>query len=203
VLLARPGAGKSTQAERLAAYLGVTHVATGALLRREVASSSSLGHAVAPALEHGDLAPDELVAAVIRPGLEEGAASGGCVLDGFPRDLAQAKALAAFSSSRVAPQVAVSLEVSCEECRRRLLARAGVDARSGGTPETIDRRLAAYERDMAPVFEYYQRWGLLILVDSEGSPEQVTRRILERLGLRRPTPGRRHDLPRPPPGHRR
>jgi adenylate kinase len=182
-VLARPGGGKSTQAKRLAEILGVTHLSVGAILRREVAASSTLGRAVAPAIDHGDLAPDELVVGVVVSQLEA-AAVDGYVLDGFPRNLVQARALAEDANQQVQPQVALLLEVSVQKCRRRLLARAGREGRSDDTAETIERRLVSYERDVMPVVELYDREGRLVTVDGEGPAEAVTSRILECLWLR-------------------
>jgi len=183
VLLARPGAGKSTQARLLAGRLGVVHVATGALLRREVAASSTLGNVLAPLLDRGDLAPDELVEAIVTPALERAVAAGGYVLDGYPRNLAQARALTETAPGRLDPQVVLSLEVDALECRRRLLERASRERRSDDTPGVIAQRLAVYERDTAPVLEYYRSAGILVPVDGHASPEVVTGRILTLLGL--------------------
>jgi len=183
VLLARPGAGKSTQAGRLSALLGIDHVDTGEILREEVGSSSKLGSAIAPTILRGELVPDSTVMAVITPFLERAAASGGYVLDGFPRDLAQAEALANLEPSSLAPQLAISLELSAQECRRRLLARAELEGRADDMPETIDRRLVAYEREMVPVLGWYENCGILIRICAAGSPEEVTYRIVARLQL--------------------
>lgn len=186
VLLARPGAGKSTQARQLAARLGVTHLSTGELLRQEAAASSATGRAVTAAVHDGSMVADDLVQAVLRPRLER-AAAGGYILDGFPRDLAQARALTALADQQ--PQAAVSLDVSTAECRRRLLARAREEGRGDDTPATIERRLAAYDRDMAPVLRYYADAGTLITVDGNGTPAEVTERILARIRPALPRPG--------------
>lgn len=182
VMLARPGAGKTTQADRLAHHLRLTHLDTGALLRREVESSSPLGLTIASALEHGELAPDSAVMAVIGPGIDDAVSTGGYVLDGFPRHLAQAKALDAFEPASSRPQAALLLEVREEECRRRLLARASLEDRNDDTPPTIDRRLATYELEMLPVLEYYDNRGMLVRIDGDRPSELVTAQILDRLG---------------------
>ena len=183
VLFARPGAGKSTQAAVLAQRLGIAHLSTGALLRGEVASSSTLGRAIASMLEHGDLVPDELVVAVVAPRLAKAVAAGGYVLDGFPRDLAQDTALAEQFSDGLQPQAAVLIDVPAEECRRRLLSRAAVEGRGDDTPETIEHRLELFEKDLSPVIDRYERRDLLVRVDGEGDLPAVTERILERLGM--------------------
>ncbi len=183
VLLARPGAGKSTQAERLATRLGLVHLASGDVLRREVASATPLGQAVADALVHGELAPDELVMSAIVPDLEEALArSGGFVLDGFPRDLRQARALAALAPRDLEPQLALEIDVSIAECRRRLFARAPLEGRSDDNAATIDYRLSAYETEMAPVIEFYRHEGILRVVDGEREPDEVTKLLFAELG---------------------
>ncbi len=183
VLLARPGAGKTTQAALLARPLGVAHLSTGALLRDEAASGSSLGQLIAPVLERGDLVADELVVAVVAQHLEAAAAAGGYVLDGFPRYLAQDTALAERFPDAVGPQAAVLIDVPAEECRRRLLARAAFERRGDDTAGTIDHRLDLFENDLAPVIERYERRGLLVRVDGEADRNAVTGRILGRLGV--------------------
>lgn len=182
-MLARPGAGKSTQARRIADLLGVAHLSVGQLLRQEVATGSELGRSVAPALERGDLAPDELVVGIVVARLAFETAAGGYVLDGFPRDLVQVERFAQVTDQAVQPQVALTLNVSPEECRRRLLARAGQEGRADDTAETIEERLRAYELQTAPVLEHYRRAGILVTVDGEDPSEVVTARFRQRLRL--------------------
>jgi adenylate kinase len=183
VLLARPGAGKTTQAALLARRLGVAHLSTGVLLRDEVGSGSPLGVRIATVLEHGDLVADDLVVAVLARRLEQAVANGGYVLDGFPRDLAQDTAFVDQFSDALQPQAAVLLDVAAEECRRRLLARAALEGRSDDTPETIDHRLDLFEQDLAPVVERYEHRGLLVRVDGAADRDVVAERILGRLGI--------------------
>jgi adenylate kinase len=183
-LLARPGAGKSTQAEHVAEHIGVAHLSSGTLLRQEAALPSAHGRTIASAIAHGDLVPDEIVVPVVITHLERAvAARGGYVLDGFPRDLAQETTFTRVVPEDVRPQVVVFLTVSAEECRRRLLARAEIEGRNDDIPGTIERRLAGFERDLVPVLRYYRHRGLLARIDGEGGPETVTKRIFERLGL--------------------
>lgn len=183
VVLARPGAGKSTQAGLLARRLGTAHVSMGALLREEVTSSSALGRAIAPVLERGDLVADELVVPAVLRRLEDAVAAGGYVLDGFPRDLAQESAFSQTFPEAVQPQAVVLLDVPVEECRRRLLARAAIEGRGDDTPGTIEHRLKRFEEELAPVVERYERRGLLTRVDGEGDPQAVTERLLDRLAV--------------------
>ncbi|MGC8513211.1 MAG: nucleoside monophosphate kinase [Acidimicrobiales bacterium] len=179
VLLAPPGAGKSTQAALLAERLKLTHLSAGALLRSQVALASSIGRAVAAALERGDLVPDDLLWAVVRPALDWAVVTGGYVLDDVPRNLPQAVALEEIAG--VAPEIALSLEVSPQECRRRLLQRAQAERRVDDALAVIDRRLATFESDMAPVIAHYERAGVLVRIDGEGTAKEVAVRIAERL----------------------
>lgn len=180
VLLGPPGAGRTTQARRLAARLGVAYLDADALLHQEVATSRGPGAALAPRPEHGGVAPDRL-AAVLLSGLGQAADGGGYVLDGSSHDLAEVEALAALDSENLAPQVALLLEVDRSECRRRLLARANRGRRPDDTPATIERRLTAYDHDIAPLLEHYRRRGILLGADGSGPPEAVTERILASL----------------------
>ena|GEM_PF-53453 len=190
VVLARPGAGKSTQAAAVAAALGVVHLSLGELLRHEVAAASTLGRAVAGAVDRGDLVADEVALEVLVPLLERAVLDGGYVLDDFPRDLAQAEALDRLAARRLAPDVALSLEVSATESRGRLEARAQIEHRSDDIASTVERRFVAYDDEMAPVLEYYRRARLLVSVDGEGAPSAVTARVLEVLSaVGAPSPG--------------
>jgi len=183
VLLARPGAGKTTQAALLARRLGVAHLSTGALLRGEVAAASAPGRLIAPVLERGDLVADELVVAVVARHLVEAVAASGYVLDGFPRDLAQDTAFVDQFPDAVQPQAAVLLDVAAEECRRRLLARGAVEGRGDDTVGVIDHRLDLFEKDLAPVIERYEHRGLLVRVDGEADHGVVAERILDHLDI--------------------
>jgi adenylate kinase len=182
MMLARPGSGKSTQSAALAEALGIVHVGSGMLLRREVAGSSPLGRAVAPFLDSGTLVPDELVTAIVIAELDSAVARGGYVLDGFPRNLTQWKTLAFNLPAAHQSQFAVFLDVNAEECRRRLLARAQMEGRSDDSPEVIERRLAAYERDLKPLLDRFAGEGILVAISGTGSAEMITKRILDRLG---------------------
>jgi len=177
LLLGPAGAGRTTQARRLAARLGVVYLDAGALLRQEAATSSGPGTALAPGLEHSGVSPDRLAAEILG-GLGQAADGDGYVLDGSSHDLAEAEALAGLDSGNLAPQVALVLEVDRSECRRRLLARANREGRPEDTPATIERRLAAYDHDIAPLLDYYRRGGILLGIDGMGPSEAVTERIL-------------------------
>ena len=156
LMLGPPGSGKGTQGQRLASALGVEHISSGALLRREVGSGSALGLEVKEYVESGRLAPDELVTRVVRG---EVAGLSGYVLDGYPRTVQQADGLP-FDA-------VILLDVPEDEVRRRMAARG----RGDDTPEVIDERLREYEADTRPLAEHYR--DVLVVVDGNRPEEEI------------------------------
>ena len=179
VLFGPPGSGKGTQAGRVAGHLGIPHIATGDMLRAEVARGSALGREAGPLMSSGLLVPDELIVRMIGARLSEPDAKGGAILDGFPRTVPQARALDAMLLGRsLRVDVVVSLRVPEEELRRRILERAKIEGRADDTPEAFDERLRTYRGETAPVLGYYRGTGTRIVeVDGTGEIETVTRRI--------------------------
>lgn len=175
LMVAPPGAGKGTQAQRLAAHYGIAHLSSGDLFRREVAAGTAVGQEAAGYLQRGDLVPDRLVLDILAGPVLEAAAAGGYVLDGFPRTRAQAEEAysAAQQVSGVELQAVVHLEVSREELQRRLLTRAHIDGRVDDTQEVIQHRLEVYDTQTAPMLEYYSGRGLVVDVDGEQSVDEV------------------------------
>ena len=185
LVLGPQGAGKGTQAARIAAEYGIPHVSTGDMLRDAVARETELGRQAKPIMERGDLVPDELMVALIRERLGEPDAAEGFVLDGFPRTLAQAEALDAMlrEIGRDLDAVVV-LEASDAVVRERMLKRAELEGRTDDTPEAIDRRLANYHAQTAPLVEWYRSRDKVAPVDGTPPVEQVWEQIcnvLERL----------------------
>jgi adenylate kinase len=179
------GAGKGTQAARIAAEYGIPHVSTGDMLREAVAGETELGRQAKPIMERGDLVPDELMVALIRERLGEPDAAEGFVLDGFPRTLAQAEALDAMlrEIGRELDAVLV-LEASDAVVRERMLKRAELEGRADDTPEAIDRRLANYHAQTAPLVEWYRSRDKVAPVDGTPPVDEVWEQIcnaLERL----------------------
>lgn len=204
VLLGPPGAGKGTQASRLSQALKVAHVSTGDMLRAEVAGGTELGKLARSYMDRGDLVPDDVIVGMVRSRLKSGA---GMILDGFPRTLAQARALgAAFAEAGLSLHRAVYFNVEREELVRRLSGRAtcsgcqkpynlntaapanaGVCDSCGGKlvqrpddqPDAVRNRLKVYSEQTAPVLDYYRAAGNMREINAAGGLDDVFARLLE------------------------
>jgi adenylate kinase len=182
LLLAGPGGGKGTQGARLAERLDLEHIASGDSLRAEMQRGTEVGRRAASYVDRGELAPDEVVVDLITPVVAAAARRGGYVLDGFPRNLAQARvADEAWERRGIGLQAVVYLEVPENELRRRLLARAEIEDRSDDTPEVIANRLALFAQTTFPLVEHYRERGLLIAIAADRAPDAVTADVLTRL----------------------
>jgi adenylate kinase len=188
VVLGPPGAGKGTQAVKLAEQFTCADVATGDIFRANVAEGTELGQAAQEYMDLGDLVPDELVIAMVMERLAEPDCDAGFVLDGFPRTVEQAEALDLQLASLGAPLHAVlCFEAAEEELLRRLAGRAAAQHRADDAEQTIRHRLEVFAIKTRPLIDYYAHRGLLINVDAIGPIEVVTKRILAALeGNRRP-----------------
>jgi adenylate kinase len=182
LMLAPPGAGKGTQAARLAQHFNVEHIASGDLLRKEVEKGTDLGRQVKSYLDQGDLVPDELVMNLILDRVAKASARGGWVLDGFPRNLEQAEA-AYEAAKRIGTTLdaVIHLEVPREELLRRLLERAGEEGRDDDRAVVIRHRLDVYDQITQPLIDYYSQRGILVPINGNQPVEKVTEEILEKL----------------------
>ncbi|MBT8203719.1 MAG: adenylate kinase [Acidimicrobiia bacterium] len=178
LLMGPPGAGKGTQASRLARAIGIPHLSTGDMLRSNVADDTELGRQAKAFMEAGDLVPDELVTAMVIDRLGQDDARCGFLLDGYPRNPAQADALAdAFGKDVL--ELAILLEVDPDELVTRLLTRGQQQGRTDDTEEVIRNRLAVYEEQTAPLVAYYESNDRLASLDGLGSIPDVFGRIIE------------------------
>ena len=182
VVLGPPGAGKGTQAVRLAERFACADVATGDIFRANVASGTGLGRAAQEYMDRGDLVPDEVVIAMVMERLAEDDCDGGFVLDGFPRTVNQAEALDRRLAGLGAPLHAVlCIEAGEEELLRRLAGRAAAQHRADDVEQTIRHRLEVFAIKTRPLIDYYRHRRLLNMVDGVGRVEDVTGRILSGL----------------------
>ncbi len=171
LVLGPQGSGKGTQGARIEADYGIPHVSTGAMFRDAIAARSELGLRVEPILAAGELVPDDVTVALIRERLSHHDAGKGFILDGFPRNLAQADALDAMLGEigrRLDAVLFFDLpdEVAVERMKGR-------DGRGDDTPEVIARRLEIYHDQTAPVVEHYRATGRLVPLHAEGTVDEV------------------------------
>ena len=175
LLLGPPGAGKGTQADRIAARFQLVHLATGDLLRANVTDGTPLGEVAQAYLDSGELVPDEVVVAMMLERLTRPDCKRGFLLDGFPRSVAQAMALDEHLAGLGAPlDAAINLEVAEEELLHRLAGRGRADDNA----QTIRNRLQVFVSSTRPLLDYYDEQGLLFSVAAAGTIDEVSERIL-------------------------
>lgn len=209
VVLGKQGAGKGTQCDRLGSRYHIPHVSTGNILRAAVKAGTPLGQEVAATLDAGTLVSDDLVIALVKERFNEPDAVRGALLDGFPRTLGQAEALETMLGQD-GVKLCINLDVPVELVTQRLSSRrvcvdcgsiyrdtdpsalAGSCAKCGGRviqraddrPEAIRQRLEVYERETAPLLDFYAARGLLARVDGAMPPDEVTAAIVAALDQR-------------------
>ena len=180
VLLGAPGSGKGTQATRLREHLQVPHISTGDLLRGAVAAGTPLGLKAKAVMEAGNLVSDDIVLGMLEERLGKDDARAGFVLDGYPRNLAQARALEQLLERLKQPvDIAVQLDVETALLVERIAGRAAQEGRADDTPESVRNRLNVYTEQTAPVVEFYRNLGKLACVHGVGSMDEVFTRIVE------------------------
>lgn len=180
VLLGPPGSGKGTQAALLRDRLDIPHISTGDLLRNAVQQQTELGRKAKSYMDAGDLVPDALMLGLIEERLGEPDVANGFILDGYPRNLAQAEALDEVLERIGQPvDLAISVTVDEGEIVDRLSGRAVEEGRSDDTEDVIRNRLRVYAEQTAPVAGHYAERGQLREVDGMGSVEEVNRRLLD------------------------
>jgi adenylate kinase len=175
LLLAPPGAGKGTQGERLAAWSGAEHIAAGDLLRAEAKSGSGLAREIAGYQARGDLVPDQVVLGVLTPAIIAAADRGGFILDGFPRNLAQAVAAHELATRLgITLHAAIYLQAPEAVLTERLLGRASKDGRTDDTADVIRHRLQVYAETTQALIQYYADRGILLTINADQPPDAVT-----------------------------
>lgn len=201
VLLGAPGAGKGTQAVRMAKEMGVPHISTGDIFRKNLREGTDLGKQVQGYLNSGGLVPDSLTCDIVADRLQEADCAGGYILDGFPRSVPQAEMLTAFLEKRGEKiEFAINIDVPDELIVKRLGARRSdpetgevynldtnppppekadrMIQRDDDKPETVKARLHTYHETTEPIIEYYRKLGVLVDVPGDASPDEIYQNIL-------------------------
>lgn len=178
IIVGPPGAGKGTQASRIAASFGIPAISTGDIFRANIKNETDLGKQVKDILSSGGYVTDEVTNAIVRDRLHEDDAAQGFLLDGYPRTLAQVDALdAMLAEDGHALDAVLELTVDEEAVVQRLIKRAEIEGRSDDTEQVIRERQAIYRKETAPLAELYGQRGLLVQVDGMGEVDEVTARI--------------------------
>lgn len=207
VLLGAPGAGKGTQAVKIAEKYSIPHISTGDIFRKNIKEQTKLGQLAKSFIDKGELVPDSVVCDIVKDRLTESDCKNGFLLDGFPRTLYQAESLKEFidldavveldidlnlllkrlTGRRVCPSCGESFHVdflngsdTCSKCGDKLIIRAD------DTEETVASRLDVYVKQTAPLVEFYSNLGILLKVDGFGAIDTVTNRVFDALdGLKK------------------
>ena len=182
LLIGPPGAGKGTQASRIAGHFDLARIATGDLLREQVVDGTELGKVAKAYMDRGDLVPDDLVIEMTRDRMVEANEEGGYVLDGYPRTLAQAEAAYRWALARGIPfDLTLYFEIEEQELLARLAGRAREEHRSDDAEETVRHRLEVFANQTRPLVDYYQRRGILVPINAVGPIDAISEEIFATL----------------------
>ncbi len=185
LLIGAPGAGKGTQAERLAQTFEIPAISTGDIFRHNVKNETELGKQAKAYMDRGEYVPDSLTNDLVRDRLAQADAAAGFLLDGYPRTADQVVELdSMLGELDTKLDAVVLLTADTEEVVRRLLGRAIEQGRADDTEDVIRRRLEVYEEQTAPLISTYAERGLVVMIDGLGDVAEVTARILEGLAAR-------------------
>ena len=182
LLIGPPGAGKGTQAIRIADHFDLAWIATGNLLREQVANGTELGQVAKEYMDKGDLVPDDLEIEMTTERMAQAAEEGGYVLDGYPRTLAQAEAAYRWAVAKGIPfDLTLYFEIEEAELLARLAGRAREEHRSDDTEETVRHRLEVFAAQTRPLVDYYQRRGILLRINAVGPIDAISEQIFANL----------------------
>jgi adenylate kinase len=186
ILFGPPGSGKGTQSEKIISKYGLKHLSTGDLLRSEISRHTPLGVEAKRVMDKGQLVPDEVVIGMICSALDENPNAKGFLFDGFPRTSKQAEALDKLMDKKNASiSVMLALEVSEEELVKRLLKRGETSGRSDDNNESVIRnRIVEYQTKTAVVADYYRRFGKVVMVEGEGTVEEIFNALCSQIDAR-------------------
>lgn len=175
ILLGAPGSGKGTQAARLAESLGLPHISTGAILRQAVADGTELGMAARDIMAAGRLVSDEIVLGIVEERVSAPDCSQGFILDGYPRNRAQARVLGEVLAKLGATEWIANIAVPVEELAARVRGRRGTDGRQDDSAEAFRRRLEVYESESFPLLDHYA--DRAVNISGLGSRDEVFNRL--------------------------
>ena len=182
IILGPPGAGKGTQAVRIAEHFGIPAISTGDIFRANIKNETELGRQVKEILASGGYVSDDITNAIVEDRLAQDDCESGFLLDGFPRTSAQVTALDAMLAKDDRPlERVLELVVDVDDVVARLLKRAEIEGRADDTEDVIRERLAIYHRETQPLSDAYAERGLLVQVDGLGEIDDVTERIIAAL----------------------
>ena len=176
VFLGPPGAGKGTQAQKIASTFDLAHISTGDMLRAHVSNGTELGIQAKSLLDEGKLVPDELVIKMLIERLNEDDCKNGAILDGFPRTLPQAKSLEEISNEFPVKKVLV-FDVNEEELVQRIILRGETSGRSDDTAKSIKVRLEVYKQDTEPLIDFYKESNDVVIINALGDIEEIYKTI--------------------------
>ena len=180
IIMGPPGAGKGTQAVRIAERLGIPAISTGDIFRNNIKDGTDLGRQVEEILKSGGYVPDEMTNKIIEDRLGWVDAAPGFLLDGYPRTPGQVEFLdQVLAGHGHALDGVLELNVDEEAVVSRLLKRAEIEGRADDTEEVIRERMAIYHKETAPLIEIYEQHGVLIKVDGMGTVDEVTERVIK------------------------
>lgn len=182
LIVGPPGAGKGTQATRIAEQLSIPAISTGDIFRQNIKDQTDLGKRVSQLINAGELVPDELTNEIVADRLGQSDAEHGFLLDGYPRTVEQATALDQHLASReVQLDAVILLEADTEAVISRLLKRAQLEGRADDTEEVIRHRQEVYAQQTEPLIDLYGRRGIVLRIDGMGTVDEVAARIEEAL----------------------
>ena len=183
VLVGPPGAGKGMQAQFLAEHYSIPHIATGDIFRANLKAGTPLGLEAQKFMDAGELVPDSVTNEMVKDRLTHADTANGFLLDGFPRNVAQAQVLSAVLAESKTPLDAVlELQIDDSEIISRLDNRRSVESRADDAAEVIVHRLKVYHEQTAPIIGYYSTEGSLITISATGAVDEVTKRAITALG---------------------
>jgi adenylate kinase len=183
VLVGPPGAGKGTQAQFLAKHYSIPHISTGDIFRANLKAGTPLGVEAQKFMHAGELVPDSVTNEMVKDRLTHSDTANGFLLDGFPRNVAQAQVLSSVLAENKTPLDAVlELQIDDSEIISRLDNRRSVESRADDAAEVIVHRLKVYHEQTAPIIGYYSTEGSLITISATGAVDEVTKRAIIALG---------------------